>query len=117
MAKRSRFMGLAVVIGTIFCTGMAWGNPTDHPTARPPKDLTGAWSYSHSESSNGSSWSESLSVAQSADYGPEFADIVVEEMSNDVTHRAHQEGVPWADVSTVLDKLVAQAKEGLPGAA
>lgn len=78
---------------------------------RPPVPFAGAWSYSSSSSRSGKSKSESLSVRESAEAG--FADIMVEEMVNNVTHKKSKDRVPFKDINTVLDKLVTEAKKGL----
>ena len=100
---------VAALLGTVLLAGAARCSRPD----RPPAPLTGAWSYSTSESHDGSSRSESLSVCESAGSGPGYADVRAEEMVNGVMHTARQGRVRYRNVSGVLDRLVAQAKRGL----
>ena len=114
MTKSIMTAAVATLLGPALLAGVSRAAP-DPPAARadrPPVTLHGAWSYSNSDSRDGSSWSEALAVRQSqAD--PGRADVRVQEMANGVTHTARQDRVRYRDVVGVLDRLVARAKRGL----
>ena len=109
MMKRLWGMTVAALTANALLAGPAFCSPPN----RPPTPFTGAWSYSNSASHDGSSWSESLSVAKSAGAGSGFADIQVEEMVNGVTHTRRQDHVRFGNVNSALERLITQAKKGL----
>ncbi|MBV9849768.1 MAG: hypothetical protein JO250_08870 [Armatimonadetes bacterium] len=122
MKKHSWVLVAAVFTGAILLGGPSLCSASDPPN-KPPVESTpfsgatpfsGSWSKSSSDSEGGTSRSESLSVSESADAGPGFVDITVEEMANGITHTRRQNGVPYKDGKTVLARLIAEAKKGLP---